>query len=86
MRRVSYFDMNVDDPARAMKFYSEVFGWKFEKWKGPFDYWLAITGDPGEAGISGGLAKREDPSAHVMNFIDVPSVGRVHSENTGAGR
>ena len=74
MPRVTYFDMNVDDTGRAMKFYSQVFGWKFEKWKGPFEYWLAMTGDEKTPGINGGLAKREDPSAHIMNFIDVVSV------------
>ena len=38
-----------DDPQRAQKFYAEVFDWKFEKWDGPMDYWMANTGteEPG---------------------------------------
>jgi predicted enzyme related to lactoylglutathione lyase len=85
MPRVNYFDMNVDDPDRAMKFYSGVFGWKFEKWKGPFDYWLAMTGDKNEPGVNGGLAKREDPAAHIVNFIDVPSIDDYTEKITANG-
>src|SRR5512143_1854726 len=74
MWRVNHFDVSADEPSRAMKFYREVFGWRFEKWNGPFDYWLIMTGDRNEPGIDGGIAKREDPNAHVVNFIDVPSI------------
>lgn len=74
MWRVNHFDVSADDPTRAMTFYEEVFGWKFEKWNGPFDYWLIMTGNPDEPGINGGIAKREDPNTRIMNFIDVPSV------------
>lgn len=74
MWRVNYFDVSADNPERAMKFYQEVFGWRFEKWNGPFDYWLVMTGNPKEPGIDGGIAKRTDPNARIMNFIDVPSI------------
>ncbi len=74
MWRVNHFDVSADRPERAMKFYGDVFGWKFEKWNGPFDYWQIMTGDPKEPGIDGGIARREDPNSHVVNFIDVPSV------------
>jgi len=40
MPRVSHFDIPVDDPVRAQKFYKKVFDWKFEKWDGPMDYWM----------------------------------------------
>jgi len=72
MSRVNYFDMSADNPERAMNFYKNVFAWRFEKWNGPFDYWLAMTGDPKEAGIDGGIAQRTDPNSRIMNFIDVP--------------
>jgi len=42
--RISHFDIPVDDPERAQNFYSKVFDWKFEKWDGPMDYWMAKTG------------------------------------------
>ncbi len=85
MWRVNHFDMSADDPERAMNFYREVFGWRFEKWNGPFDYWLVMTGNPAEPGIDGGIAKRENPNARVMNFIEVPSVGKCIEKITSNG-
>lgn len=58
MNRVIHFDIYADDPARAEKFYSEAFGWKFEKWKGEgMNYWLIMTGEG--PGIDGGMSLRE---------------------------
>jgi hypothetical protein len=74
MPRVAHFDMSVDDPERAMAFYRDVFGWTFEKWKGPFDYWLVMTGDDKQPGINGGIARRQKPSDGIVNFLDVSSV------------
>jgi uncharacterized protein len=60
MNRVIHFDIYADDPARASKFYEEVFGWKFEKWEGEgMKYWLITTGPDSEPGINGGMAMRE---------------------------
>lgn len=85
MWRVKFFDVSADDPQRAMDFYSKVFGWKFKKWNGPFDYWLVMTGDENEPGIDGGIAKREDPNATIMNFIDVPKVDDAANSVTEHG-
>lgn len=35
MGKVIHFDMSADDPERAIKFYSEVFGWKFKAMETP---------------------------------------------------
>ena len=72
MPRVIHFDIGADQPDRAIKFYSEVFGWKIKKWEGPMDYWLVSTGEG--PGIDGGLAKRMSPSETTTNIIGVPSV------------
>lgn len=74
MGRVSHFDMSADNPERAMEFYKAVFGWWFEKWEGPFDYWLVMTGEPSAPGIDGGLARRTASNASITNFIDVPNL------------
>jgi Bleomycin resistance protein-like N-terminal len=58
MPSVVHFEIAVDDPERAIKFYSTVFGWKIQKWD-QFDYWLASTKHEGEVGIDGALMKRE---------------------------
>ena len=61
MPRVVHFELSADDPERAIKFYENAFGWKTEKWAGPMDYWLIMTGPEDEPGIDGGLSKREGP-------------------------
>ena len=73
MPRVSHFDIPVDDPKRAQKFYKEVFGWKFKKWDGPMDYWMAKTGTK-EPGIDGGMSKRMPGQIGMTNTINVPSI------------
>ena len=55
MARVVHFEIPVDNPDRAVKFYTDVFGWKIEKWEGPIDYWLITTGEENEPGINGAL-------------------------------
>ncbi|HSD58222.1 MAG TPA: VOC family protein [Methanotrichaceae archaeon] len=72
MSRVIHFEINADQPERAVKFYSDVFGWKIQKWEGPMDYWLVYTGEG--PGIDGGLMKRMSPSATTINTVGVPSV------------
>jgi predicted enzyme related to lactoylglutathione lyase len=32
MPTIVHFDIPADDPERAKKFYSDLFGWKIEKW------------------------------------------------------
>jgi uncharacterized protein len=59
MQRPVHFDLYADDTARAVKFYTDVFGWKFEKWDNPVtEYWLIMTGPDGTPGINGGLGPR----------------------------
>jgi len=74
MPRIVHFEINSDDPERAVKFYQKVFGWKIEKWNGPVDYWLVTTGPKDQPGINGGIMKRINPQASTYNTVDVPSV------------
>jgi uncharacterized protein len=74
MSRVVHFELSVDDPERAIKFYSTVFGWQIHKWDGPQDYWLVTTGAAGTPGIDGAIMRRMEGGAPVVNTIDVPSV------------
>jgi predicted enzyme related to lactoylglutathione lyase len=65
MPRPVHFEIFADDPARAAKFYTDVFGWKIEKWDSPaadMDYWMVTTGDKENIGINGGLAKHSEPA------------------------
>lgn len=61
MSRVVHFEVHAEDPARAIAFYSTIFGWQFTKWEGPQDYWLIKTGPPTEPGIDGAMLRRRGP-------------------------
>ena len=74
MPRVIHFEIPADDPARAVKFYETVFGWKIQKWDGPENYWLAMTGEEGQPGINGAITGRGEPTTVVVNTMDVASV------------
>ena len=79
MPRVIHFEIVADNPERAMKFYKEVFGWEFNKWDGPQDYWLVKTGEDSQPGINGGLTPKTNEGSgntggRITNSIDVPSI------------
>jgi hypothetical protein len=59
MNRVVHFEIHVEDPARAITFYSTLFGWRFTKWDGQVEYWTIETGPKTEPGIDGGLLPRK---------------------------
>lgn len=80
MSRVIHFDLPADDPERAMSFYQDVFGWTFEKWDGPMDYWLISTGPEDEPGIDGGLSVRSDPEERTDTTIGVDSLDETLDE------
>lgn len=85
MPRLVHFEMNVKDVKKTIKFYEEVFGWQFQKWDGPMDYWLIMTGDENEPGIDGGLGYEEEGFPKVVNTIDVDDIDDVIKkiENNG---
>ncbi len=74
MSRVVHFELPSDNPERAVRFYKEVFGWQFQKWDGPQEYWLISTGPDGQPGINGGMMRRQQPGASTVNTVDVASV------------
>jgi predicted enzyme related to lactoylglutathione lyase len=84
MGRVTHFEFNVQNPQRAAEFYQRVFGWTIEKWQGPLDYWLVMTGDEVEPGIDGGIG----PTGGAVGsniVIDVTSVDEVTEQVLAAG-
>ena len=74
MSRVIHFEIPATDPERALQFYQRVFGWKFDKWGGPMEYWLVTTGTDGTPGINGGMLKKPGPVSVTTNTISVDSV------------
>lgn len=75
MATIVHFDLPVDDPERAKKFYSELFDWKIEKAPGPMEYYFIETADEkGNKGVAGGMGKRGAPEQRITNYIGVASV------------
>jgi len=88
MPRVVHFEIGVDNPQRAVKFYTDVFGWKIAQWKTPestMDYWLVGTGEAPEPGIDGALAPRGMYNQPVVNTVSVPSVDAYIEKIRAAG-
>lgn len=73
MPRITHFEIPANDPEKLMAFYEKVFHWKFSKWGGPADYWLAKTGE-GEPGIDGAIMRRNHPEQPLVNSLTVASV------------
>lgn len=73
MTRVVHFELMAEDPARAIDFYRQVFGWEIKKWDGPEDYWLITSGPEEQPGINGAIGKsRGEPL--TVNTVEVESV------------
>jgi predicted enzyme related to lactoylglutathione lyase len=54
-----HFEIHAGEPERAVKFYSALFDWQFQKWEGPMEYWMIMTGTAEQHGINGGLMRRQ---------------------------
>ncbi|OPX89680.1 MAG: Glyoxalase-like domain protein [Pelotomaculum sp. PtaB.Bin104] len=80
MPRVIHFELNADQPERAVQFYRDVFNWQITKTDGPEDYWLIDTGEE-QQGINGAITKRMNPEATTVNTINVAdleaSMGKI---------
>lgn len=62
MPRPIHFEIHASDPERVQAFYRTLFGWQFQSWGGPVEYWVITTGDAGQPGINGGLVRRRGPA------------------------
>ena len=85
MPRITHFDIPSDNPERTQKFYSEVFGWQFDKWDGPMEYWMISTGESNQPGINGGMARRMPGQIGMTNTIEVPSLDEYTNKIASKG-
>lgn len=74
MNRFTHFELVSDDLEKTAAFYREVFGWQIQKWEGPVDYWLVMTGDETTPGINGGLMQAGGPFNGTINTIEVADI------------
>lgn len=91
MGRVIHFEIQAEQPTRAIGFYEKMFGWTFNKW-GEQDYWMVGTGDRDKPGIDGGLLPRRGDApvemAAVNAFVctaDVDNIDAHVAKVAGAG-
>ena len=85
MNRVVHFEFTAADPEASGRFYSEVFGWKINKWEGPIDYWLVETGEEGQPGINGGIMAAQEDQPPTTVTVDVESVDEMTAKVVAAG-
>jgi predicted enzyme related to lactoylglutathione lyase len=83
MDSIVHFEIPADDPRRASKFYSDVFGWRIQQWEN-MPYWIVSTtesdqnGTPRNPGaINGGMGKREGPLKSTVVTIRVNDIDRA---------
>jgi predicted enzyme related to lactoylglutathione lyase len=91
---IVHFEIPADDAAKLKKFYSDLFGWKIEKYPGPTEYYMLQTVPvdektmtPIRPGVNGGLFLKKDAAmpdqAKPTNYIWVESVDE-YSKNVEA--
>ena len=92
MPRVIHFEIHADQPERAIAFYTSVFAWQFDRFKGDTPYWLVTTGAPGVPGIDGGLIPRRGTRPEAMAAvncyvctIDVPQLDEYLAKVEASG-
>jgi uncharacterized protein len=92
MDSVVHFEIPADDPKRASKFYTDVFGWNIMKWEGLMPYWMLGTAESDEMGrpkkagaINGGMGKREGPLKSVVVTVNVADIDKALQKIEKAG-
>src|SRR3990172_8854724 len=72
--RIVHFEIPANQPEALTKFYSDLFGWKFEKAPIPeVEYWLCDTGSEG-TGINGAVMQRQNAQQPWMNYVNVANI------------
>lgn len=75
-KTIVHFEIPADEPEKLAKFYSDVFGWKFEKVPlGEMDYWMITTG-PRNKSVGGGMYKKTEPGDTPRNFVNVDKIDK----------
>lgn len=80
----TYFDLTVRDLGQARSFFESVLGWRFEKFKMPYDYYRIKAGSETEPGIDGGIGSIKDAPLSGGNpvtqiTVPVPNLDEVLS-------
>jgi predicted enzyme related to lactoylglutathione lyase len=85
MSRPVHFEIPAEDASRAVKFFSNVFGWKSNEFGENSGYFLTTTGEDGQPGIHGAIMQRKHPEQPVVNSISVDSIDNYAEKIISAG-
>lgn len=84
-KTVVHFEIPANDPAKLSKFYSDVFGWKFERTQmSDIEYWMISTG-PRNKSVGGGMYKRTGEWDAPRNYINVDKIDKQIEAFKNAG-
>ena len=84
-KTVVHFEIPAQDVEKLSKFYSDVFGWKFQKQPmGEMDYWMIATG-PRRRSVAGGMYKKRMDMETSRNYIAVDKIDSALAAFTNAG-
>ncbi len=76
IKTIVHFEIPANDLAKLSKFYSDVFGWKFEKAQmSDMEYWMISTG-PRAKSVGGGMYKRTGATDLPRNYIGVDHIDK----------
>ena len=73
--KLVHFEIPAADSSRAKKFWSDLFGWKYQTYEGPVEYNMIEGTEPG-----GGLFPSENGGSGFLVYFDVDDI------KTGAAR
>jgi predicted enzyme related to lactoylglutathione lyase len=85
---IMHFEINGDNLEKLRTFYSELFGWRFERAPTIEEYWLIKTSNLGHKdgiGINGGLTKSDSRARGVINYISVESIEDCRAKTVELG-
>lgn len=77
---IVHFEIPAEDVEKLRTFYSDLFGWKIQRYPGPMEYWLIETVPVDEKtqslrpGVNGGMFKKEQAELKQVNYISVESI------------
>jgi predicted enzyme related to lactoylglutathione lyase len=71
---IVWFEIPSDNVERSKKFYSELFGWRIEKFPGPMEYWHIDTGGSDDTPDGGMMQRQNAGQQGITNYIGVASV------------
>ncbi len=82
--RVVHFEIPSDQPDLLIDFYSNVFGWRFERFRNQ-EYWNINTGDEMLPGINGAIMRPVEKNQPSINTIAVDDIEDMMQKIVKAG-